>query len=562
MRPRNILPWWGLLVGLFGCPPAPPSELPPPPAADPGDLAAAAEEDPSLTAALADATMGVKDPELARLLRDHWAFRLLDDPVYATQLGVHAYDDRVDDRSLEAKTKRRAARRSFLDRAQALDVASPEDRVTHALFVEELAAAIASEVCEFDEWSVDPRSNPITEWNYLADLMPVTTLADGRRLVARYRAVPAAIDQTSEALGRGAARGWFATAESTRRVLAMVKDQLATPVADWPLAAPAKTPKPGWSEAEREAFATDLIAAVRGMVPALERYRDRLEELLPRARPPEDSGLGALPGGEGCYRARIRAFTTLDETPKAIFDVGEAEIARIDCELLALGRKLGLGADLPDILAALRSDPSLYFESEEEVEAAAAATLKAAKKAIPAYFGRLPEADCVVRRVPDYEAPFTTIAYYRPPHPDGSKPGEYFVNVLDPPSRPRFQAKVLAVHEAIPGHHLQIAIAQELPAVPAFRRHGGFTAFVEGWGLYSERLAGEMGLYATDLDRLGVASFDAWRAGRLVVDTGIHAFGWSRERAKQYLMDHTALAAKNIDNEVDRYISWPGQALA
>jgi uncharacterized protein (DUF885 family) len=178
-----------------------------------------------------------------------------------------------------------------------------------------------------------------------------------------------------------------------------------------------------------------------------------------------------------------------------------------------------------------------------------------------AFFGILPKADCIIRRVPDYEAPYTTIAYYRPPHPDGSKPGEYFVNVFEPKTRPRFQARVLALHEAIPGHHLQIAISQELPEMPAFRKHGGFTAYVEGWALYTERLGDEMGLYRDDLDRLGMLSFDAWRAGRLVVDTGIHAMGWSRDRAKAYLAEHTALALNNIDNEVDRYISWPGQAL-
>src|SRR5690606_28414786 len=156
--------------------------------------------------------------------------------------------------------------------------------------------------------------------------------------------------------------------------------------------------------------------------------------------------------------------------------------------------------------------------------------------------GRLPAAECVVTAIPDYEAPFTTIAYYQPPHPDGSKPGEYYINTHSPETRPRYEARVLAHHEAVPGHHLQIAIAQELGAMPAFRKHEGQTVFVEGWALYTERLSDELGLYPEDLDRMGVLSFDAWRAGRLVVDTGIHAMGWSRQQAVDYLVAHTALA--------------------
>jgi uncharacterized protein (DUF885 family) len=178
---------------------------------------------------------------------------------------------------------------------------------------------------------------------------------------------------------------------------------------------------------------------------------------------------------------------------------------------------------------------------------------------MPEWFGRLPEADCVVVPIPDYEAPYTTIAYYR--QATETKPGEYFINTHAPETRPRFEAEVLAWHEAIPGHHLQIAIARELDALPAFRRYMESTPFVEGWALYTERLADEMGLYSSDLDRIGMLSFDLWRASRLVVDTGIHAKGWSRQQAIQFMLDHTILAPNNIDNEVDRYISWPGQAL-
>jgi len=181
---------------------------------------------------------------------------------------------------------------------------------------------------------------------------------------------------------------------------------------------------------------------------------------------------------------------------------------------------------------------------------------------MPKAFGVLPKADCVVSIIPDYEAPFTTIAYYREPHYDGTKPGEYFVNTYQPETRPRFEFEALSWHEAIPGHHLQIAIAQELTGLPEFRRHLGPTAYFEGWGLYTERLSDEMGLYSGDLDRIGILSFDAWRACRLVVDTGMHALGWTRQAAIDFMLEHTALAENNIVNEVDRYIVMPGQALA
>ena len=201
----------------------------------------------------------------------------------------------------------------------------------------------------------------------------------------------------------------------------------------------------------------------------------------------------------------------------------------------------------------------MRFETSEQVQEAAVVALQRAKEAMADWFGVRPQAECVVVPIPDYEAPYSTIAYYSQASP--TKPGEYYINVYAPETRPRFEAEVLAWHEAIPGHHLQIAIARELESLPSFRRYMESTPFVEGWALYTERLADEMGLYSADLDRIGMLSFDLWRASRLVVDTGIHAKGWSREEAIQFMMENTVLAPNNIDNEVDRYISWPGQAL-
>jgi uncharacterized protein (DUF885 family) len=210
----------------------------------------------------------------------------------------------------------------------------------------------------------------------------------------------------------------------------------------------------------------------------------------------------------------------------------------------------------------MRSDPALAFTTSDEVFETAVRALARANEATPDWFGRLPQAPCAVVRMGAHEERHSTIAYYRQPAIDGSRPGQYYLNTSEPGTRPRYEAEALAYHEAVPGHHLQIAIAQELPHLPEFRRHLGPTAFFEGWGLYTERLSDEMGLYSGDFDRIGVLSFDAWRAGRLVVDTGMHALGWTRDQAIEFMHAHSALAINNITNEIDRYIVDPGQALA
>jgi uncharacterized protein (DUF885 family) len=259
------------------------------------------------------------------------------------------------------------------------------------------------------------------------------------------------------------------------------------------------------------------------------------------------------------YRELIRVHPA-DVDAEELHEVGLAEIARIDVELAELaGRAIG-ATSLADALTRLRADPALYFATRDEVT-------RRPRRAWPGQRGRPrlvrppAQARCDVVRMGPHEEQHSTIAYYRQPAIDGSRPGQYYVNTSDP-GRGALQAEALAFHEAVPGHHLQIAIGQELPHLPAFRRHLGPTAFFEGWGLYTERLSEEMGLYSGDLDRIGVLSFDAWRAARLVVDTGIHAMHWTRDQAIGFMTEHSALAPNNIANEVDRYIVMPGQALA
>ncbi|MEZ4383975.1 MAG: DUF885 domain-containing protein [Nannocystaceae bacterium] len=518
----------------------------------------------ALEAALDEAAAGVDDPRLAALLREHWAWHLEREPLEATRFGVHAYDDRVAEVSAEAIAADGRTLRRFLTAAKALDTPdlNDRDRLTLAIFIAELNARIGGEICHLDTWLLSPANNPISRWNYLAELQPVTTPEEGRRYVARVRQIPASIRARSALLADGLVAHRVTTKESARRVREMIDHQLAEPLPEWPLMAPAKATHAGWTPAEEQAFRDALKAAVMDVRPALEELGRFIDgTLMDWARKDAESGVLNLPDGLACYRSQVRIYTSLGTSAKEIHATGLAEVERINQEMRVLGKRLFGTDDLTKILARLRGDRSLYFDSPEAILAAAETSLAAAKAKIPDYFGILPEADCVVRPIPDYEAPYTHIAYYRHPIPDGSKPGEYFVNTYRPETRPRFEARVLAIHESIPGHHLQLAIAQELPAIPAFRKHAEQNVFVEGWALYTEALAEEMGLYESDLDRMGKLSFAAWRASRLVVDTGIHAFGWSREEGERFLLEHTALAANNITNEVDRYINWPGQAL-
>jgi uncharacterized protein (DUF885 family) len=504
--------------------------------------------------------------DLAGLADRFWDGFLRANPAFATVIGDRRFDDRLDDRSPEAV-------RTELDRldfvvasATAIDpgALSPTERVTRQMLIDEATGQATAIRTGLHEWTVDAMSGPQTTLLDLVEYQTIETPEDGARLAARWRAIGPFLDQVIADLRRAHASGRVAVRTPVERTIDELRNLDRLPAAEWKLASPAAAPHPGWTEGEREAFATDLLAAVEDVaVPAFRRYRDALEtDILPAARPDDQPGLSHVPGGAAAYRAMIRVHTTLDLEPEAFHQTGLREIARIDSEFVELGRRILGTPDLATTLAALRADPALRFSTAEEVFAAAAASLARAQAATPAWFGRLPQAPCEVIRIPEHAEAHQTIAYYAWPAMDGSRPGRYYINLYEPTTRPRYEAEALAFHEAVPGHHLQIAIAQELEGLPAFQRMLGSTAFAEGWGLYTERLSDEMGLYSADLDRFGILSFDAWRAGRLVVDTGMHALGWSRQQAIDYLKEHSALGENNIANEVDRYIVWPGQALA
>ncbi|MDP2350159.1 MAG: DUF885 domain-containing protein [Chloroflexota bacterium] len=504
---------------------------------------------------------------LGALAGAYWETFLETHPLFATALGDPRFDDRLADPTPAGIAAARARYTGLLADVDAIDgdALGDEDRVTRDALREALSADIAERDAGLIEWNVDPLEGVPADFLNVPDYQRLDTPGNGRHMVERWRAMAGYADEHIASLRRSLVDGRVACRAPVERTIDILGELLATREESWPLLAPLRRLSwPGWTTAERQRFADGLRATVGDEIrPAFARLRETLnDEILPAARPNERPGMGHVPGGEAGYRALVRLHTSLEIEPAELHRVGLAEIARIDADLDELaGRTIGT-ASLADALVALRGDPVLHFSSRDEVFDKAASSLERATAAIPDWFGRLPVAACDVVRMAPHEEAHSTIAYYRQPAPGGSRPGQYYINTGAPETRPRYEAEALAYHESIPGHHLQIAISQELPDLPDFRRHLGPTAFFEGWGLYTERLADEMGLYSGDLDRIGVLSFDAWRAARLVVDTGMHALGWPRERAIEFMREHTALAPNNIANEVDRYIVMPGQALA
>lgn len=498
--------------------------------------------------------------------RAYWDARLEADPVEATLLGDHRWDDRLPDLSPAANEAAKHRLSSLLAQTDPIDrgALSDDDRVTLSALRNEIQSERAQRECWLGEWAVDPRDGPQVAYMSLATLQPVVTPADGDHLIARWRKLPQELAARVENLRRAKASGKVAAREGVERVIRQLDDLLAHPADAWALSAPARREYPDWPNGARTRFAHELSRVVQDeVIPAFAAYRDVLvREIRPAARGDQAAGLSHIEGGAACYAHLIRVHTSLDLSAAEIHRIGLAEVARVRGEMTALGEALFHTRDLHAIQQRLRGDPNLYFHNRDEVEAKAREALARAEAALPHWLGTLPKTPCVVKRVEAFEEKDTTIAYYRQPAIDGSRPGTYMINTYAPETRPRYEAEALAFHESVPGHHTQIALAQERANVPEFRRHLGPTAYVEGWALYTERLANEMGIYSGDLDRMGMLSFDAWRACRLVVDTGLHAMGWTRQQAIAYMLENTALAENNIINEVDRYIGWPGQALA
>ncbi|HEV8424073.1 MAG TPA: DUF885 domain-containing protein [Actinomycetes bacterium] len=482
-------------------------------------------------------------------------------PFEATALGVPGWDAGVPDLSeaAEAATDRRLA--DLERRLDRIDTGLLEgrDRVTHAMLRRALRDRRAELAARWPELTVSATMSGIqTAVLGLVPKVALTTAGQADDYLERCRRLDRCLDQAGDRLRAGIAAGRTPPALGVRAAIAQLDAYLAGPLASDPLLTPAPP-----AEVDAGRWRDRLAEAVAGSVrPAMARYRALLrDQVLPSARPDDRCGLAYLPGGEAVYRSTVLQHTTADHDPEQIHRLGLDLVAGLAEEYRTLGARVLGTSDLEEIRARLRGDPELRFQTAAEILRSSRDALDRAVAALPGWFGRVPSVPCRVDEMSPYEAKDAVLGYYQLPSSDGSRPGVHWLNTSAPGTRTRYEYEALAFHESVPGHHLQFALAQE-QQLPRFRRFGYVTAFSEGWALYTERLADEMGLYSGDLERFGMLSFDSWRACRLVVDTGMHQFGWSRDRAIDYLLANSALTRTNIENEVDRYVAMPGQALA
>ena len=481
------------------------------------------------------------------------------EPVSATLNGVREYDDRLADLSLAAEQAHSHTRKQIRESAIALDpsILDEQDRITREVII--CLTDIGDDTAVADALAYTATAFPVAPASSLLAYLRMTVLtsaAEARAYLARLQCIPRHLTQAESRLAMGRELGLLPVTHLVQSAIDQIDLFLAaTPN---PLAI---APPPDWSEVDEWINARDEVIDSVAM-PAFAAHREvLLTEVLPSGRSTSHVGLVHLPDGLGRYQSLIRVHTTTDRTPEDLHDVGLRLMEGIHDEFRALGLEVFGLDDVQEIFARLGTDPALRWSSEQQILDAAEVAVRRAESLAPDWFGRLPEAPCVLDAIPELEADGAPAAYYMPPAIDGSRPGTYYTNVAQPTERTTFDLESVAFHEAVPGHHFQIALALETPGLPLLRRVTLFNAYAEGWGLYSERLADEMGLYSSQVQRMGMLSADAWRASRLVVDTGMHAFGWSREQAVAYLLANTPVAPIEVEAEIDRYISMPGQAL-
>lgn len=502
--------------------------------------------------------------ELHDLFREEWEAHLRDDPFFATVTGDTRYNDRLPDAS-ETQAERQAARlRGFLQRLDRIDrgALSAKERLNADVFRRLKQDALAEIEFHTYRMPVSRMGGFHTVFAELATFVRFASVKTYEDYLARLAGFPALcageIDLMQEGLRSGITQPRAALEGAQASIEAFITQDAATSVLYEPFKQMAEAVSPGDQARLRAEAQRTIETAVVPAYAALLRFME--EAYLPGAR----SSIAAsdLPDGARFYEHRVRMNTSLPVTAADVHATGQSEVKRIRREMDGIRRNVGFAGDHAAFGESLRNEPRFFAETPAQLMKEVAFILKRMDGELPRLFRTLPRLPYGIKPVPDYVAPQTTTAYYWEGAGDGSRAGFYYVNTYDLRSRPLYELEALSLHEAVPGHHLQIALQQELTDLPEFRRFEGFTAFVEGWGLYAERLGLETGFYTDPYSDYGRLTYEMWRACRLVVDTGMHAFGWSREQAIAFMMENTALTELNVRNEIDRYLSWPGQALA
>lgn len=502
--------------------------------------------------------------ELYALFDEDWAARLVESPQFATSVGDHSRNDQLADVSLEAIERRVERRRDVLRRLEEIDVSglSAADRINARMFERQLRSSVQGFEFGGYEMPLNADSGFHMGFARMHRPMPFRTADHYDDYIARMRAIPAYFEQQQGHMRAGIERGFTLP----RVTLEGYEDTISAHIVDDPqdsvFWAPFEEVPASVGEMDRERILTDAEAAITdAVVPAYQGFYDFfVGEYLPGAR--ETIGASDLPDGQAYYADQVRWFTTLDVTPQEVHEIGLSEVARIRAEMAEVIRETGFEGSYAEFLDFLRSDPRFYPKTAQELLERAAWIAKTMDGKLPSLFATLPRVPYTVEPVPDHMAPKYTAGRYVSAPYNSTQPGIYWVNTYNLPSRPLYPLAALTLHEAVPGHHLQTALAAEMDAVPEFRRHDYLSAFGEGWALYAEYLGLEAGIYEDPYSNFGRLTYEIWRACRLVVDTGVHALGWTRQQMLDYLAENTALSLHEVTTETDRYISWPGQALA
>ncbi|MDN5782077.1 MAG: DUF885 domain-containing protein, partial [Luteimonas sp.] len=492
-----------------------------------------------------------------------WERGLRESPEGATYNGDNRFNDRWSDNSLGAIEKREAEDRAALEKLHAIDrsALAAADRLNYDTFEWQLEHAIAAQ--RFRGY-LQPISHQggIQTADGIAEVMPFASTGDYRNWLARMAAIPAQVEQAIALMKAGVQAGNVPPKVLMQRVPAQIAAQVVDDPAKSPFYRPFTHFPDAVPEADRKALVAEAQRTIRDkVVPAYRTLQAWFnDEYLPRVR--DGIAVTDLPDGDDYYTYLAGYYTTTDLTPAQIHDIGLKEVARIRAEMEKVKAETGFDGSLAEFFTYLRTDPKFFEKTPEALLERYRSVAKRIDPELVKVFHVIPRLPYGVRAIPDNGAPDTTTAYYMPGAADGSRPGYYYVNLYKPETRPTWEMIPLTLHESVPGHHFQFARALEMPDAPMFRRTAYFVAYGEGWGLYAERLGYDMGLYDDPYDRMGQLAYDMWRAVRLVVDTGMHSQGWSRERAIEYFMDNSPKTRQDVVNEIDRYIGTPGQALA
>jgi uncharacterized protein (DUF885 family) len=502
--------------------------------------------------------------QLHALFDEAWEFDLREYPVFATSVGDQRYNDRLGSVAPSDHARRAEANRAFLVQLRAIDRSALDvtDRVSYDMFERRLRDDLAGFEFRTYEMPITADAGFHVAFARLPRFVPLFTVDDYENYIERLKAYPAYVQQHIENMRAGLARGF----SMPRIVLEGYEVTIASHVVDDPTESTFYAPfaafpisVPAGEHARLEAAGRAAIA--EAVVPG---YRAFLEFMTGEYMPNTRTTIGAseTPNGMDYYAFLVRYFTTLDLTPEEVHQIGLREVDRIRVDMEAIVEEVEFAGSFADFLEFLRTDPRFYADSPEELLREASFIAKRMDGKLPTLFKTLPRLPYGVAPVPDHLAPKYTGGRYVPPAEGSTEPGYYWVNTYNLPARPLYTLPALTLHEAVPGHHLQGALTRELVGLPDFRRHSYINAFGEGWGLYSEWLGIEADIYTDPYSNFGRLTYEMWRACRLVVDTGIHAFGWTRDQAMEYLASNTALSLHEVRTETDRYISWPGQALA